>query len=70
MCRKFTVEHQEVGTQSISIEAKVSNNPPRATRTNNRCSPMVGDSEISYKFSHTIDQKNESQVKMRLLGAI
>ena len=43
MCRKFTVEHQEVGAESISIEVTVSNNPLRATRTNNRCSSVAGD---------------------------
>ncbi len=41
MYRKFTVEHQEVVVESISIEAKISNNPLRATRTNNRCSSLV-----------------------------
>lgn len=43
MCSKFTLEHQEVRAESISIEAKISNNPLRATRTNNRCSSVVGD---------------------------
>lgn len=41
MYRKFTVEHQEGVAESISIESKISNNPLRATRTNNRCSSLV-----------------------------
>ncbi len=38
MCRELKIEHQEIGTKKISIEAKMNNNPLRATRKNNRCS--------------------------------
>jgi hypothetical protein len=38
MCKKFTIEHQEGVAESISVEAKVSNNLLRETRTNDRYS--------------------------------